>query len=46
MQCIKIQIILYVEKKSKIMVLSSSNTYSKSNHDVREINTAEKTNLT
>ena len=44
MQCIKIQIILHVEKKSKIMVISSSNSYSKSNSDVIEISTSNKIN--
>ena len=45
MQCKKIQIILYIEKKSKIMVISSSNSYSKTNPDVVEINTSRKRNL-
>ena len=45
MQCNKIQFILHIEKKTKIMVISSSNNYSKSNFDVVEINTARKTNL-
>jgi len=45
MQCNKIQFILHVEKKTKIMVISSSNNYSKSNFDVVEINTARKINL-
>ena len=45
MQCKKIQIILYIEKKSKIMVISSSNSYSKTNLDVIEIDRADKTNL-
>ena len=45
MQCIKIQIILHVEKKSKIMVISSSNSYSKSNSDVVEISTDNKIKL-
>ena len=45
MQCKKIQIILHIEKKSKIMVLSSSNSYSKTNADVVNIDTANKKNL-
>ena len=45
MQRHKIQIILHVEKKFKIMVISSSNSYSKNNLDVIKINTANKTNL-
>ena len=46
MQCYLIQIILDVEKeKSKIMVLSSSNNYSKSNFDVVKISTAKKDNF-
>ena len=45
MQCIKIQIILYVEKKSKIMVISSPNNYSEGNLDVVEISTSNKKNL-
>ena len=40
-----IQIILHVEKKSKIMVVSSSNSYSKGNPDVVKLNTAKKVNL-
>jgi len=44
MQCIKIQIILHLEKKLKIMVISSSNSYSQRNSDVLEISTAKKTN--
>ena len=43
MQCYSIEIILYIEK-SKLMVISSSNNYYKSNHDVVEINTAKKLN--
>ena len=45
MQCIKIQIILYIEKKSKIMVISSSNSYFKSNPDVVKISSSNKINL-
>ena len=45
MQCNKIQIILYVEKKSKIMVISSPNNYCESNLDVLKIGSANKTNL-
>ena len=40
-----IQIILHVEKKSKIMVISSSNNYSKRNLDVLEISEVNKKNL-
>jgi len=39
MQCKKNKIILYVEKKPKIMVSSASNSYSKNNHDVLKIST-------
>ena len=42
MQRIKIQIILHVERKSKIMVISSSNSYSKSNSEVVKINSDNK----
>ena len=42
MQCIKIQIILHVERKFKIMVLSSSNNYSKTNPDFVKISPANK----
>ena len=45
MQRIKIQIILHIEKESKIMVISSSNSYSKINSDVVEIRNSNKTNL-
>ena len=45
MQCNKIQIILYVEKKSKIMVISSPNSYRESNLDVVKIGSPNKTNL-
>ena len=45
MQCNKNQIILHVEKKFQIMVISSSNSFSKSNIDVVKINTDNKTNL-
>ena len=40
-----IQIILHVEKKSKIMVISSSNNYSKRNLDVLEISNVNKKNV-
>ena len=42
MQCKSIQIILYIAKKSKIMVISSSNNYSKDNLDVLHINNSNK----
>ena len=45
MQCNKIQIILYVEKKSKIMGISSPNSYRESNLDVVKIGSPNKTNL-
>ena len=45
MQCKKIQIILYLEKKSKIMVISSSNSYSKSNLDIAKIKTGNQKNF-
>ena len=45
MQCDYIQIILHVEKISKIMVISSSNSYYKSNLDVVKISPPNKTNL-
>jgi len=45
MQCNKIQFILHVEKKSLIMVISSSNSYFKNNLDVVKINSAHKTNI-
>jgi len=45
MQCKKITTILHVEKKSKIMVISSSNNYSKINLDVIKISTANKKHL-
>ena len=45
MQCNQIQIILHVEKISKIMVTSSSNSYSKNNLDVIKISSDSKTNL-
>ena len=44
MQRNKIQIILHVEKESKIMVISSANSYSKSDIDVVNISSANKTN--
>ena len=43
MQCQRIQIILYLEKKFKIMVLSSSNNFSKSDIDVVKISSSQKT---
>ena len=45
MQRNKIQIILHIEKKPKIMVISSSNSYSKNNLDVIKISSDSKTNL-
>ena len=45
MQCNKIQFILHVEKKSLIMVISSSNSYSKNNLDIVEISTSNKNTL-
>ena len=45
MQCNKIQIILHVDKKSKIMVISSPNRYSKNNLDVINLGSDSKTNL-
>jgi cob(I)alamin adenosyltransferase len=45
MQRKQIQIILHVEKKSKIMVISSSNSYSKNIPDVVEISSSNKINL-
>ena len=45
MQCNKNQIILYVEKEFQIMVISSSNNFSKSNIGVVKINSDNKTNL-
>ena len=45
MQCRKNKIILYVDKKSKIMVISSSNSFSKSNSDVAKLSTANKINF-
>jgi len=45
MQCKKIVIILHVEKKTKIMVVSSSNSYSKSNADVLKISSGNKINF-
>ena len=45
MQCCKIQIILHVEKKFKIMVLSSSNSYPKRDLDVVKISTHNKINI-
>ncbi len=45
MQCNRIQIILHVEKKSKIMVISSSNRYSKNNLDVIKVSSDSKINL-
>ena len=45
MQCNTNQIILHLEKKFQIMVISSSNSFSKSNIDVVKINNENKTNL-
>ena len=45
MQRNKNEIILHVEKKSLIMVISSSNGYSKNNLDVVNINAVNKTNF-
>ena len=45
MQCKKIQIILHVEKKLKIMVISSSNINPKINPDIVKINPANTINL-
>ena len=45
MQRNKIQIILHIEKKPKIMVISSSNSYSKNNLDVIKVSSDSKTNL-
>ena len=45
MQCNNIQIILHIEKKIRIMLMSSSNSYSKSNLDVIEINNSNKKNV-
>ena len=42
MQCKKIQFILHIEKKSQIMVISSSNTFSKNNADVVKISSTNK----
>ena len=45
MQRNKIQIILYIEKKFTIMVISSSNSYSKNNLDDVRTSTSKPTNL-
>ena len=45
MQRNEILLILNVEKKSKIMVLSSSNNYSENNLDVIKVNVSRKDNL-
>ena len=45
MQRNNIQIILHIEKKIRIMLMSSSNSYSKSNLDVIEISTSNKKNI-
>ena len=46
MQCKQIQFILHVEKKLKIMLISSSNnSYSKNNSNLVNINSAKKINL-
>ena len=45
MQCNKIQIILHLDKKPRIMVTSASSSYSKSNLDVVKVGNADKRNL-
>jgi len=45
MQRHKIQIILHIEKKFQIMVISSSNSYPKSNHEVVKISDFNEINL-
>ena len=45
MQCNRIQIILHVDKKSKIMVISSPNRYSNNNLDVINLRSDSKINL-
>ena len=45
MQCNRIQIILHVDKKSKIMVISSPNRYSKNNLDVINLGSDSKISL-
>tara|TARA_B100000614_G_scaffold153709_1_gene136145 strand:- start:60 stop:695 length:636 start_codon:yes stop_codon:yes gene_type:complete len=45
MQCNRIQIILHVDKKPKIMVISSPNRYSKNNLDVINLGSDSKINL-
>jgi len=45
MQCKRIQFILHVEKISKLMVTSSSNSYSKNNLDVIKVSNDNKINL-
>ena len=45
MQCNKILFILHLERKSKIMVISASNSYSESNPDLVTISSAKKINL-
>ena len=45
MQCNEIKPILHVEKKTKIMVISSSNNYSDSNLDVVKISSLNKVNV-
>ena len=45
MQCYKIQFILHLEKKSRIMAMSASSSYSKSNLDVVKVGNADKRNL-
>jgi len=45
MQCKKIQIILYIEKKSKIMAISSFNSNPKINPDIVKISPANTINL-
>ena len=45
MQCLQIQIILHLEKESKIMVISSYNSYSEDDSDVVKISSSNTTNL-
>ena len=45
MQCYQIQIILHLEKESKIMVISSPKNYSQSNSDLVNISSGNKSKL-
>ena len=45
MQCYQIQIILHLEKESKIMVISSPKNYSQSNGDLVKISSGNKSKL-